>query len=88
VRVTVDQMKCDTTGICVKECPDVFRFQEGSKKAEVILDPVPQRLHMKCEQIANRCPTGAVVIVRQPRDPLKPKADWPPRQPFDARNDH
>ena len=34
MKIEVDQNKCGTIGICVKECPEVFRFQEGSKKAK------------------------------------------------------
>jgi ferredoxin len=42
MRAKVDQLKCRTVGECVKTCPDVFRFQGGSKKATVLLDPIPQ----------------------------------------------
>jgi ferredoxin len=33
MRARVIQEKCGTVGMCVKTCPDLFRFQEGSKKA-------------------------------------------------------
>jgi ferredoxin len=41
MRAEVDQLKCRTVGECVKTCPDVFRFQEGSKRATVTADPIP-----------------------------------------------
>ncbi|MGD2126900.1 MAG: ferredoxin [Desulfobacteraceae bacterium] len=65
MKVEVDQMKCDTTGICVKECPQVFRFQEGSKRATVILDEIPLELEQKCREVSRMCPTNAIVISDQ-----------------------
>jgi ferredoxin len=62
MKIEVDQIKCDTTGICVSQCPEVFRFQEGSKKAAVILDEIPRGLHQRCREIASLCPTEAIVI--------------------------
>jgi len=62
MKVEVDQMKCGTVGMCVKICPYVFRFQEGSKKATVIMDPVPEVYHEQCRKAARECPNGAVII--------------------------
>lgn len=63
MKIEVDQLKCETVGICVKECSEVFRFQEGSKKAMVILDQIPARLQKKCRMIARKCPSKAIRIV-------------------------
>jgi len=62
MKVSVDPLKCDTSGICVMECPDVFRFREGSKKAMVVFDTIPQQYQAKCIEVARLCPTGAIVI--------------------------
>ena len=62
MRIKVDQLKCDTSGICVKRCPELFRFQEGSKKAAPILERVPPALETECRVIAELCPTGAIKI--------------------------
>jgi len=62
VKVRVDQLKCTTMGICVKECPAVFRFQEGSKKAEVILEEIPVFLQAGCRRVAKMCPNEAIII--------------------------
>jgi len=64
MKIKIDQLKCDTTGICVKRCPQLFRFQEGSKKAEVIEENVPPRLEPECLTIVGLCPTGAITIER------------------------
>jgi ferredoxin len=62
MKVIVDQMKCSTIGVCVKELPQVFRFQAGSKKAEVILDEIPPALQQQCRQVSKKCPSGAIQI--------------------------
>jgi len=62
MKIEVDQILCDITGICVKECPQVFRFREGSKKATVILDEIPVELQQKCREVAGMCPTNAIII--------------------------
>ena len=62
MRAEVDQLKCRTVGECVKTCPDVFRFQEGSKRATVTVDPIPSHLEGKVRQAAKRCPERAVII--------------------------
>ncbi len=62
LKVVVDQKKCATVGICVKELPEVFEFQHGSKKAEVKVDVVPSHLEAKCVEVAKKCPNGAIIV--------------------------
>jgi ferredoxin len=62
MRAKVDPLQCRTVGECVKLCPEVFRFQEGSKKATVTLDPIPPGLEEKVCEAARRCPQKAVLI--------------------------
>ncbi len=63
MRVRVLQNKCGTVGMCVKTCPDLFRFQEGSKKATVLFDRVPPHLERKCLEAADLCPNKAIVVL-------------------------
>jgi len=62
MRAKVDQLKCETIGMCVKECPQVFRFQTGSKRATVIVDEIPPGLEQKCREVARMCPSEAIII--------------------------
>lgn len=62
MRAHIDLSKCRTAGECVKTCPEVFRFLEGSKKAKVTRDPVPPGLVGKVCEAAALCPANAVVI--------------------------
>ena len=66
MRVRVDEMKCRTAGICVKLCPEVFRFQEGSKRAAVMVDDIPSKFWDACRKAADQCPNGAITI-QEPR---------------------
>jgi ferredoxin len=63
MKVQVDQSKCGTVGLCVKACPEVFRFQEGSKKAAAFSGEVPSELEAKVLKAVNSCPNGAIVII-------------------------
>lgn len=63
MKASVDQMMCGGVGICVKRCPEVFRFQEGSKKATVTLEEIPRSLWEVCRKAASECPNSAIVIV-------------------------
>ncbi|MBD3237995.1 MAG: ferredoxin [Candidatus Eisenbacteria bacterium] len=62
LRVGVDQQRCDSSGVCVVELPQVFRFQEGSKKATVSMAEIPARLEQQCWEVARKCPTRAISI--------------------------
>jgi len=44
------------------ECPEVFRFLEGSKKAVVILREIPADLQPKCLRASLLCPEKAIII--------------------------
>lgn len=62
MKVSVDQQKCQTVGVCVQVCPEVFRFQEGSKKAIALVEEVPAGLEAKVKQAAGKCPEQAIII--------------------------
>jgi ferredoxin len=64
MRVLVDMIRCSSVGNCIRECPEVFRFAQGSKKAVAKMEEVPPRLQKKCIQAAQSCPHGAVIITR------------------------
>ena len=61
--VRVDPRKCKTVGICVRKCPEVFRFETGSKKAVAIEGEIPPNLEGKCRSVAELCPEDAIIII-------------------------
>jgi len=62
MKIRVDQLKCDTSGICVMECPELFRFQEGSKRATALVEEVPPSMENICIRIAGLCPSKAIIL--------------------------
>lgn len=62
MKARVAQSKCDTSGICVAECPAVFRFQQGSQKAEAITEEVTPSLEEICADIAARCSRDVIIL--------------------------
>jgi ferredoxin len=62
MKIRIDQLKCDTSGLCVMECPELFRFQEGSKKAKALVEEVPPAMKDICIRIADRCPSKAIIL--------------------------
>ena len=64
MKAAVIQKQCGSVGICVKIAPEVFRFQEGSKKAMVVMDDIPPQYQEQCRKAASKCPNKAIVISR------------------------
>lgn len=62
MRAFVDENKCNTAGICVKELPEVFRFKSGNKKAYVRMDPIPLNYQKRVLEIARKCPVNAIIV--------------------------
>ena len=62
MRVCIDQSKCHTHGICVKELPQIFRFETGSKKAVVFVNEIPRELEKKVCRVAEKCPVKAIQV--------------------------
>lgn len=56
---------CGGAGMCVKICPEIFRFREGSKKATVLLDRVPPHLMGSCRKAVDSCPNRAIVVFNE-----------------------
>ncbi|MCF7859769.1 MAG: ferredoxin [Candidatus Cloacimonetes bacterium] len=62
MKVKVDQLKCETIGICVKLCPEVFRFEIGSKKAVAKQGEIPTKFIDKCIEAKRKCPKNAIIV--------------------------
>ncbi len=63
MQIEVDQIKCKTAGICVKLCPEVFRFEVGSKKAAAIESKIPAHLADKCLEAQRQYPQEAINLL-------------------------
>jgi ferredoxin len=57
-RVTIDQDECIGCQSCVELCPDVFEFDEGEEKADVIL---PEGGPEDCiDEAITTCPVSCI----------------------------
>ena len=65
MRMIIDYVKCDTSGICVEICPEVFRFNEGRKKAVALFDKIPPLLEGKAMDAARMCPNQAIFAIME-----------------------
>jgi len=62
MKIKVDQLKCDTSGICVMECLELFRFQEGGKKGKPLVEEVSTSMEDICFRVADGCPNNASIL--------------------------
>lgn len=65
MKVQIDQQKCNGAGNCVQELPQIFRFQEGSKKGIEKAKEVPPGLEQKVAKVARECPASAIIVLQK-----------------------
>jgi len=63
MQVEVDPVLCESIGVCVRECPSIFSFREGSKKAVTPEGDVPPALEERVREVALMCPNRAIRII-------------------------
>ncbi|MDH3394303.1 MAG: ferredoxin [Desulfobulbaceae bacterium] len=59
-RINVDSYRCNGCESCVALCPELFRINEASGKAEAINDTAPCSTEL--EQAASSCPVECIEI--------------------------
>ena len=61
MKIVVDFDTCDSHGICMATCPEVFELRDDGFL--YILDETPnEKYRDACEQAAANCPTHAITI--------------------------
>ncbi|MFP4522199.1 MAG: ferredoxin [Fibrobacterota bacterium] len=65
MEIKIEESKCRSAGVCVKDFPGIFGFAPGNKKAFVLegINPVPPNLERMCINAAERCPEKAISII-------------------------
>lgn len=61
MHIAVDSDRCSGHGVCVAECPQLFRFSDDGW-AEVTVDEVPADLEAAARTAVAHCPERAISI--------------------------
>lgn len=56
----VEPRRCGALGLCVRDVPELFRFQEGSKRAAARFETVAAYLLRRARAAAAACPYRAI----------------------------
>jgi ferredoxin len=62
MRVQVEIVRCGGIAYCVRESSELFRIDEGSKRAQVLAEPVPPHLERAARRAAAACPYRALMV--------------------------
>ena len=62
LKAKIDADTCISCGLCVSECPEVYRM-EGDK-AVVYVDVVPKAAEESCQKGSDDCPVTAITITK------------------------
>lgn len=61
MKVIVDKLLCETNGICVRECPDMFAL-ENEINVVVKFETVPESIADDVRRAVSACPRQALSI--------------------------
>ena len=68
--VIVDKDLCISSGKCVADLPDVFRFDED--ELSDVVTPQPSVDDARVVAVARNCPSGAISVVDGAGNPVAP----------------
>lgn len=69
-RATVDKELCISSGKCVADLPDVFRFDED--ELGDVVTPHPPADDARLVAVARNCPSCAISVVDDAGNPIAP----------------
>lgn len=61
MKISVDSDRCSGHGVCVAECPELFRLTDDGW-AEVLIDDVPPHLQAAAHTAVSHCPERAISV--------------------------
>jgi ferredoxin len=62
MKVVVDFDKCQSSAVCMEECPEVFEVRDDDFLYILQEEPAPE-LWDRVREAAASCPTGAITLV-------------------------
>lgn len=60
MKVYVEQNICVGSQECVKNCPEVFKMEDG--KSHAYIDSIPKNLEEKVSAVEQGCPVSAIKV--------------------------
>ena len=61
IKINVDYDRCDSNGVCVQMCPEVFEIREDGF-LYLFMETAPADLAQKLSDAEDGCPTGAISL--------------------------
>lgn len=61
MKAFVNRELCIGCGLCVATCPSVFELDDESLSRTITTD-VPKELEQSCNEAAENCPVGAIIV--------------------------
>jgi ferredoxin len=61
MKVCIDADLCNSSGVCVDACPEIFEVDDQGTTT-VKSEQVAPQLEQTCKEAAGNCPTGAISI--------------------------
>ena len=61
MKIIVDRDLCESNGLCVEACPEVFRIDDADRLVLLIEEP-SEHLRAQVEQAVRICPRQALAI--------------------------
>lgn len=62
MRVIIDELRCDASGLCVGACPEVFALDDDSDVVTVLQEEPDESLRERVHYAAERCPKAAIRV--------------------------
>ncbi|AKT42688.1 ferredoxin [Chondromyces crocatus] len=62
MRLLVDWDRCEANGVCVRVAPQVFRLDETEDRLHLLMEEVPEELHLRVEKAVRGCPRQALSL--------------------------
>jgi ferredoxin len=62
MKVVVDREICEAQGVCVRNCPEVFRLDEDDRLV-ILMEAIPEDKLATVRYCVQRCPKQALSLV-------------------------
>ncbi len=61
MKVIVDRENCESQGVCVRNCPQVFELDDDDR-LQILIEDIPENLMAHVRRCVERCPKQALSL--------------------------